>query len=483
MKTKFAFYVLLVISILSPWTVFAEPRHLTILHFNDLHGHLEPDGPRGGAARIATVIRNIEKENSAKGYPTILLFGGDAFSGTLISSEFKGEVEFRALKQLGVKAMVLGNHDFDYSLPLLEKRIGESKLDVVAANVRWKKTKELLEPPTISIIPATGSSIVIVGLVSKETPHLTNSANVADLIFDDPIKTAKKYSWLSAYHILIALTHEGVDADKRLVEKVKGFDVIIGGHDHVRPHDHCMTVKHIPVCQTPANGRYLGRLDFEIDGKDIHLIKSELIPITNQIPEDPKTLSLVREYSKSLDAKYGRIIGRALSDLSNARGRESPLGDLVADAMRSAATSDISFINSGGIRAPIRKGPITLKSITEVLPFDNHLVTFEVSGKKIREIFNFSAAREGGAFLQVSGLSFSVRGKKAKDIVINDLPLDPKKKYTATTVDFLMNGGDGYTMLKAIPVTSRGALLRDIVVDYIQAKKDISPPYLGRIGQ
>ena len=468
--------------------LFAQPKHLTILHFNDLHGHLEAEchnnACRGGAARIASVVKNVERENAPKGYKTILLFGGDAFSGTLISSEFKGEAEFRFFNAVGVDAMTLGNHEFDFGLAILEKRIQEAQFPVLSANTRFENSFRLLAKPTTIIADENGPSVGLVGLISDKTPHMTKPKNVAGLVFVSPIKTAKRsLKEVADTNIHIALTHMGVKDDTKLAKKVRGIDVVIGGHDHVSPDKYCRIVREIPVCQTPANGNYLGRLDFEIDGKKIHLMKSELIPLTENIPEDPKISLLVSDYSKKLDAKYGRILGEARSNFFMARGRESPVGDLVVDAMREAALTDIAFINSGGVRAPIQKGKVSLKNVAETLPFDNHLVTFEITGKQIQKILDFSVSKKEAAFLQISGLSFRIENGKAKDVLINDAPLDPKKIYTATTVDFLMMGGDGYTMLKSLPSKTLDVLVRDVLANYIREKKIIEPPSLTRITQ
>jgi len=466
-------------------SLFAQPRHLTILHFNDIHGHLEAECTvkkcEGGAAKIATLIKQIKAENDANGGKTLVLFGGDAFSGTLISSEFKGRAEFEILDALGVYAMVLGNHEFDFSLPVLKERIDESKVDVLAANVKDKKSKEHLAPPVLtSMFMPTGASIYIIGLVSPRTPQMTNPKNVEGLVFQDPIKTAKYYLKQTEKLekqfpvVQIGLTHMGVDADIRLAEKTKGFDVIIGGHDHVKPNQHCRSFNNVPICQTPANGRYLGRLDFEIDGKKIRFIKSELIALNEKVPEDPKIASLINEYGKIIGKKYDQVIGTALTNFPSARGEKSAIGDLVADAIRETAKTEIGFINSGGLRTSIKKGPITPRKVNEVLPFDNYVVTFDLTGKEIQDILDFSISRGGGSFLQFSGVSYKIEDKKSVGVTVNGLPLDPQKTYSASTVDFITNGGDGYTMLKSKKTNPVNILVRDALIEYVKEKKTVS---------
>lgn len=435
---------------------------------------------------MASLIKDIENENAKKRWKTLLLFGGDAFSGTLISSEFKGEAEFKVLEALGVDAMVLGNHDFDYSLPVLEKRIHEVKFPVLAANVHDKKTRELITEPALTLITwPSGDSIYVVGLVSKNTPQLTNPKNVEGLVFGDPIKTAQIYLNTVRKHkqyvMRIALTHEGVAADVKLAEKTKGFDVIVGGHDHVRSGEYCRTVKKIPVCQTPANGKYLGKLDFEIDGKKVTLVGEELIPVEKEGKEDSTVAAIVDAYGKKVGTKYDNVIGQALSNFPAMRGGESPMGNLVADAIRDVAKTNIALMNSGGIRTSIKKGPITPRKVNEILPFDNYIVKLDLTGAEIEKILNFSVSKGGGAFLQISGATFSIEDKKAANIKIGGEPVEENKRYSVATLDFISNGGDGFTMLKSKTVQSLNIFVRDALIGYIKEKKRISAAPLGRI--
>jgi 2',3'-cyclic-nucleotide 2'-phosphodiesterase (5'-nucleotidase family) len=466
--------------------LYAGPLYLTILHFNDIHGHLEEkcteNKCKGGGARIAAIVKQIEKENAAKGWHTFLLFGGDAFSGTLISSEFKGEAEFRFFNLVGVDAMVIGNHEFDFTLPVLEKRIKQAQFPVLSANIFFKDTNKLLALPIYTISGGDELSIGLIGITTKHTPKLTNPINVKELSFRDHEKSARPYlDDLKNTDVRIALTHMGVDADVKFAKTMRDFDAVIGGHDHIRPGEYCRTVRRIPVCQTPANGQYLGRVDFEIDNGKAKLINYQLIALTDKIEKDKEAQALISEYEKMVGKKYDAVIGRALDNFNPVRGEETNIGDLVSDALRWAAKSDVAFINSGGIRSPIKRGPIKKKDVMEALPFDNYVVKMMIPGSKLRRIFDLSVSGEEGSFLQVSGVSFKISGRKAADIKINGEPLDPEKDYSAATLDFLANGGSGYTILKKIQYEQTGMLARDAVMNYISERKTIGSPEKNRI--
>lgn len=173
------FRFLLVLLLLSvPGTVLAHSSHLTILHFNDLHGSLEPEITKkgeasGGAARIATVVRSVEAENRAKGWDTIVLFGGDALTGSVLSSEFRGEAELAFLKAIGTSAMVIGNHEFDFGDERLRELIDAGDLLILSANIFLKGTKQTFAKPSTTVAFEDGLRVALLGLTSAGTPRMT----------------------------------------------------------------------------------------------------------------------------------------------------------------------------------------------------------------------------------------------------------------------------------------------------------------------
>lgn len=470
----------------------ALSNRITVLHFNDFHGKFEPvktdHGEKGGAARLAARVKAIEMENSAKGVSTFLFYGGDMLTGSIISRAFMGEAEVKFLNQIHTDAAVVGNHEFDLGVSNLKKRMSEALFPFLAANVLWKDGTRFAEG--VAFFKAgNGPTIGIIGLTSKYTTRTTKPGEVKDLKFEDPVKVAKRL-WPrleKESDVQIALTHEGVDADMALARALPGLDAVIGGHDHVAGKDYCRTIKRTSVCQTPPHAEYLGRVDLEVSGRRVKVIKTDLVPIDDSIKPDPEVESLVNGYSKSVDKKYG-VVKIAVADkkIQHSRSAESPLGDLVADAIRSKMKTDVALINSGGIRRAIEKGPITMKDLFEIFPFDNELVVLEMSGPLLQKTLDFSAGRQGrGGFLQVSGLTSKISDNHAVDIQIGGKPIDTNRNYTVAMVDFLAEGGDGYSFLKTIPAKSSGLLIRDAMAEAFKKEKALSPDkhMQGRIVQ
>ncbi len=468
-------------SILSSTSAYASPKYITILHFNDIHGHLEQEtvgGEKiGGAARIAGLVRKIEEANNARGWETLVLFGGDAITGTLLSSQFKGAAEFDFFNALGVDAMVIGNHEFDNRLSGLQKLIDRAKFPLISANIYWKNSGEHLVSPS-TIIDKNGLKIAVVGLTTETTYTSTYPANVRGIRFTDTIKEAKKElkSLKGKAPLKIALTHLGVREDIKLAKRIRELSAIIGGHDHVSKDEYCRVIRGTPVCQTPAYGHYLGRLDFEVDGESVKYLGSKLMAITDDIAKDREVKRILQGYSSHLNKRFNEVIGKSTTTITPSRKGRNFLGTLVAKSVKWKMKTDVAFINSGSVRAPIRKGKITLKDIAEVQPFDNHLVKFSAAGKIIKEALDHGIKRGGGAFPQTAGISFDISGDLAKNIRINDAPIDLKEQYTVGSTDFLLTGGDGYNMFTRLSDKKYSDVKpANALADYIRLKRVIEP--------
>ena len=122
----------------------------------------------------------------------MIVEGGDIFQGTPLSSVFKGEPDFRFLNSIGLDAMVVGNHEFDFGLDVLRQRISEAKFPVLAANVTYDDGRLLTRPYVIRRL-SNGLRVGIVGFVTDDTPETTDPMNVSGLVFQPPSLTAARY--------------------------------------------------------------------------------------------------------------------------------------------------------------------------------------------------------------------------------------------------------------------------------------------------
>ena len=462
----------------------AGEQCLTILHFNDFHGRFESEekakDPLGGAARLATVLRQAEQASAKRGCDTFVLFGGDAYSGTLISSEFKGQGERRFLNLVGVDAMVPGNHDFDYGLEGVRALVKEGAFPVISANIYLKEGPSLLTPFAL-LGPQGDAALLLFGLTSAETPMMTSAKNVEGLVFKDPIDEARRQDEevQGKAPVKIALTHLGVAGDEKLAREARLFDAVIGGHDHVLPEQYCRFVEKTPVCQTPAYGTYVGELTFSVGADGVHYEGARLIPVTADVPEDPSVAAMVKKYAAEIALRFERVVGKASADIKRLReDRPHAMGVLVADAFREAGGADIGLIINGGVRANIAKGPVRLKDAAAVLPFDSRVAVVKLTGAQLLELLAHGVKRGGAAFPQVAGLTFDIADGRPVNVRVKGAPVAPTVSYTLATDDFLADGGEGYAVLPGAPRRDTGMLTRDALAAYIARRKVVTPPML-----
>jgi 5'-nucleotidase/UDP-sugar diphosphatase len=176
------------------------------------------------------------------------------------------------------------------------------------------------------------------------------------------------------------------------------------------------------------------------------------------------------------------------------RASETNLGDLVADALRADAGADVAILNAGGVRGDrvYPAGPLTRRTLLTIHPFGNVVTKLQVPGRVIVSALNAGVSKlpaSAGQFPQVSGLTMTVdqnaaAGDRVRDVRVGGQPLQADRMYTLAVPDYLLKGGDGYTMLEGQPVLigpEAGSLLVSALEKYIAAKGVVAPQKDGRI--
>jgi len=484
----------------------AEPVQLRIIYLNDFHGYAEPypssghPEKLGGAAFLADEIQRQRKNHS-----TLLLAAGDLIQGNPWANLFEGKSTIEWMNALDFSAMTLGNHEFDFGVDVLKQRVREARFPVLAANVRGLPS---IQPYVIKEL--SGLKVAIVGLVTEDTPVTTHPKNVKDLTFSPVADAAQKM--VSELHnkvdLIIVLSHLGFAADIQLAKAVKGIHVIVGGHSHTRV-EKPMKIDETLIVQAWEHAKALGILDLTIQDRKIIQHEGRLAFIQPEKGKpDSVTLAIIDRYQKQAADILNEVIGEAQVDLKGktSRSGETNLGNLVADILRQKTGSDLALLNGGGIRADILKGPIRMHDILSVIPFTNHPVVLKVSGNELKDIFEYGIADldgTAGRFPQVSGIKITYQaarpiGQRITRMTIADASVKPEGWYTLVTNDFLAAGGDGYMTLKKILDTmdsnergstqgnrvllfDSGRAIRDIVIDFIKEKKNISANVEDRI--
>jgi len=463
----------------------------SIIHFNDVY-EIQPvkRGKYGGAARVATLIKELG------GQENLILFSGDAFSPSIMSSVFKGKQMVDVFNRLGLDYATFGNHEFDFGPEVAAQRVKESKFPWVATNLVDKRTGEpYVGAIRWALVDWNGVKVGVLGLIDNWLELTSPGPNAQYLDF---VAEGKKYARLlkqKGAEVVIALTHMDMANDEKLAAQVPEIDLILGGHDHAPMWK---VVNGTLIWKTGADWIHLAQLKvFTIPGLKPVVIPTEYT-VDQNIPEDPEMAQVVAKYAAALDKALNQPIGETKVPLDArrkvVRRQESNLGDLIADAMRDYAKADCAIQNGGGIRTDqvYGPGPITKKDVFAILPFGNVVISVKINGKTLKAALENGVSqweRTKGRFPQVSGIKYVFdpsrpAGQRILSVEVNGQPLDPNKTYVCAINDYMGRGGDGYTMFKNAPrvIDERnGKLLAEVVADYIEAHSPVAPKVEGRI--
>lgn len=460
---------------------------IRVLETTDVHGYMLPGArergtrrPIGGSAALAAWIARLRAENPDG---TILLDGGDWFQGTMISNLQFGRPIVDQMNRLGYDAAAIGNHEFDWGLDTLRRRIAELHCAVLGANCTDKATRRTASfARADTILSRGGVRIGVLGLCYRNTQNVTLESNVYSLIFEDDSATAVHLVpdlRRRGARIVIGLAHVPDETDRkghavsgdlnRLARGVPGVDVWLGGHSHNRIAD---TVAGVPVVIAGAHAECVGVVDLTFDRVLARVVRHRewLVPTySDSLAPDSATAARVATWNAAIAPLAREPVGRLARRLT--RGTPNLIGYLVTDAMRFAGRADIAMTNSGGLRADLDAGVITRGRIYELMPFDNTIVTLEMNEAELRAAFE--EGLRSGRVLQVSGLQVTYEPGRVIDLRReNGAPLEPGRSYKVAINNFLATGGDGYRSFKnGRNVSDTNLPVRDAIETYVHAAR------------
>ena len=444
---------------------------LTVIHTSDIHSRLFPytfvpnrfdrdygllpqNGPFGGAARMATIVKR-ERRNAAR---SLWLDSGDCFQGAPVFNKFKGEAEMRALSLMGLDAAVVGNHEFDLgSKNLFEQIDNWAKFPLLAANYLFedplnpgeRSLRDVVDPYVIFDVDGLKVGVIGMGNWSSMTGIFEGGNSLGVRPLDDG-QVVEEYVRLlrPVVDVVVLVSHLGLDEDEGLaateIERdqnedlpLEGVDLILGGHLHIvlkppKAIRNDSRGNQTVLAHSGAFAKYVGRLDLVVrvgeDNRDpdkrskITAYSFEAIPVDSTVDDDPEVTELLWPYSVALNREidlngvlaYVDTPGDEKVLRADPTGGDSQLGNLVARAMqqRTGIEAEIAITNSLGIRADFEKGPLTVEQMFNVFPFENSITLIYLTGAEIQETLDFvarkSSERGCRSQAQVSGITFDM---------------------------------------------------------------------------
>ena len=486
-----------------------EAESIVILYENDVHCAVD------GYSKLAAMKAELKSSYDHVG----VVSSGDFAQGGTLGAVSKGEYIVNLMNKVGYDAIALGNHEFDYQLEQLAKLNNLSNTKFLSCNfIKIGEDKPCFDSYTI--VSYGDVEIAYIGIT---TPH-TISSSVPAQFKDENGELLYSFQEEQLYSIVqanidavleagadyvIALSHVGYDESGELfditdiVENTDGLDVVLDAHAHLVIEEETLKDKSgddVLLSSTGTKFEYIGKLTITEDGLDTELIETAAYEKTDAIVD-----AYLAEIYESYAELGNRVIGQSTVTLNThdgdkrlVRNNETALGNFCSDALRVMTGADVSFVNGGGLRAPIEAGDVTFNDIFSVFPYNNQVVTVEITGQVLLDMIEMCVImypEEKGSFPSMSGVTFSLDTSIPTAVKLDEngfftgvdgeyrvynvkvldkksgeyLDLDLEKKYVLAGFNYhLLSQGDGLTMFKdAKLIDAEGTLDIELVEGYI----------------
>jgi len=474
-------FLLLVLLLINSLVLAAggENQSLQFLLVNDFHGHIRQDAEAPGSLKLLTTAVDLQKKDPNG---SLLLGGGDMLSGTLDSNEFRGRPTIEMMNAMDFAADVCGNHAFDNDGKILCQQAHWAKFPFLAANIRDSQGHYAKPFVPSVLVTKKGIKIGILGLATMETPVKAKKSNMVGFIFTDPVKegneaiaSLKK----QGAQVIVLAAHMATFQDKAgkiigpellpILEKLADVDLVLSAHSHeVVAGFVNIRGRQVPIVQAGWAGKNIAGITGIYDQACQKLTQVQTFmqstADTRERP-DPKLKKQLDDFLTAVDKKYRTPLATNLRFLANDRWDPygSPCGEILTDLMRKEAGVQIALYNGGGFRAGLPSGNVTMVNLMDIFPFNGVLLTASLKGSDLRKAVEHGLDNKKYGFLRFSGLKVTglvdrAEGSRIRELKLTDgSELKDDQTYTIITNDFLLSGGDDYTMLKnATNVVKRG---------------------------
>lgn len=444
---------------------------------NDFASLARAYGKVGGLDRLTTLVRHIQSERSGK---TLLLDGGDTWQGSYTSLVSKGQDMVSAMNLLGTDAMT-GHWEFTYGTERVKELIEKSSASFLAGNI---VDNEWEEPAFdgLKMYERGGVNIAVIGQAFPYTPIANPRYKVPNLSFgirEAVIAGNIKKARSKGAELVVLLSHNGFDVDRKLAGRVEGIDVILSGHTHDALPIATQVNKTLIVA-SGSHGKFLSRLDLDVSSGSIREFKYRLIPVlADAISPDPEMRALISDIRTPYRSVLGRTLGVTDSLLYRRGNFNGTFDDIICDALIEERDAEISL--SPGFRwgATLLPGQkITSEDVYNVtsITYPN-AYRMNMTGARLKEVLEDVADnlfnpdpyyQQGGDMVRVGGIGYKIDVTKQIGSRISELTylkngskLDPDRDYVVAGWASVREG-------------TQGPPIYDVVSNYISRKQTIS---------
>jgi 2',3'-cyclic-nucleotide 2'-phosphodiesterase (5'-nucleotidase family) len=461
---------------------------------------------RGGLAVLKTMIDRLRKNN-----PRVILYdGGDFFHGHGVASLSEGEAMIPLMNAFQYDLILPGNWEVVYKKKKMLFDMGHATAAKICANM-WHQTKDadngILIYPPYWIKYIAGAKVGFIGYTDHLVPKRQSPAYSEGIRFTHATDNVAKYiSFLKEIEgcgIIFIVTHMGLAQQVGLANhpSVAGADCIIGADTHERVREPIVG-KYTKVVECGAFGSFLGKLDIQVKDGKMASMQYELMDVDPKLyPANPQMLKLIDMATQPYQKELNQVIGYTAAPLVRYFVLETPMDNLITDAVMWKFAPDIALSNGFRFCQPLavadsqKPVPITKEFLWNMLPVDSVAKTGTVTGAQLldwleKELENAFATdpskRFGGWFVRFAGMEVNCtigqpKGKRVNSVKVKGEPLDKNKRYQIVACE--REGDPDDTLCRIEQVASphsTGISLHEIIQSYLQQHSPISPRLEGR---
>lgn len=496
----------------------SKKQTISILITTDIHSQLNTHDEffwensqavykkRGGMAVLKTMIDSYRKKNPN----TILYDGGDYFHGHAIASLTEGEALIPIFNQLNYDLMLPGNWEVVYKKKKMLFDMGHANAAKICANMYHNTNDEnngelVYQPYWIKYI--AGVKIGVIGYTDHLIPKRQSPAYSEGLKFEHADKNVAKYVKLlrevEGCAVVLIATHMGLAQQVGLANNpvCEGVDMIIGADTHERVRVP-IQAKYTKVIECGAFGSFLGKLDLIIeDGKLVNTHYELLDVDPSKFPADKEMQALVNKIYEPFKKELDTVIGTSTTPLVRYFVLETPMDNLITDAIKWKFKPDIALSNGFRFCQPLAVDPktgvatITKEFLWNMLPVNSEAKTAVVTGKQIlewleKELQNAFAKdpskRFGGWFVRYNGMevNFTIGnefGKRVNSVKVGGEALVFDKEYSIVACEREGDPDDTLCRIEHVKNPKKTPhLLHDVIIEYLKQHSPVSPKLEGR---
>lgn len=444
---------------------------VAVLAVNDMHAAID-HMPQFAA--LADSLRGV--------YPDLLVFSaGDNRTGNPVNDQYEptNYPMIAFMNKVGFDACAVGNHEWDGSLEGFQKNIEDAHFPYLCANVEALDGVRMEVKPYV-ILQNQGLKIAVVGAVETRADGRPGAhpMHFTHLRFRNGREVVPEYRFLrDEANICIFLSHMGYEEDIDIAEKNAWLDAIIGGHSHTLvefPEKH----NGVMVTQAGSHLNYATLVLFETVNGKVADVKATTLDVAHFGKENAEVRSMLNAFND--DSRFKETLATALTPFK----RREELGCLITDGMRAITGADFAFNNTGGIRINgLPKGPITVKDVYDIDPFNNEVVVYHMTGSQLENYIMSSFKANGRQPSYVSGMTCHVNTDADGYPKSVDIKPDHGRYSRNATYTVAMNSYMASTIrFQSVDEgQSQYMTSEEMVIQYLRQKKTVSYEGVRRV--